>query len=258
MREFLLEEFDEVERYELSEGLPYRFRPNRRQVVQMLGAGLVISVTARVAVGQQRRGGDAARAEKVSERFHIATDGTVTVMTSKVEVGQGSRTQLTQAAAEELHVPMSQIQLIMADTQLCPDDGGTAGSRTTPSTVPRVRNAAAVARELLIDLAAKMLMVERSQVALQDGQFVIRDSAQRLSLGELASDSKFASVLSSEPKQDTNGNVASVDEWRVLGKTAAKVNGDAAVTGKAQYPSDITRPGMLYGKVLGRRRWVRR
>src|SRR5690606_28482850 len=99
------------------------------------------------------RGGDQPQAEQLSQRFHIAADGVVTVFTSKVELGQGSRTQLTQAAAEELRVPIEQIRLVMADTARCPDDGGTAGSRTTPSNVPQIRRSAAAARQALIELA---------------------------------------------------------------------------------------------------------
>jgi ABC-type antimicrobial peptide transport system permease subunit len=93
-------EFLEPERYELREGLHYRFQVNRREFVQVLGAGLVVSTAIGNAVAQ-RRGRD--RGSRIlSERLHLGTDGNVTVLTGKVEVGQGSRTQLTQAAAEEL------------------------------------------------------------------------------------------------------------------------------------------------------------
>ncbi|HVK57404.1 MAG TPA: molybdopterin cofactor-binding domain-containing protein [Candidatus Kapabacteria bacterium] len=52
-------------------------------------------------------------------------------------------------------------------------------------------------------------------------------------------------------RRDSQGiTIRSVSEWKVLGKPAAKVDGEAIVTGKHQYPSDITRPGMQYGKVL--------
>jgi CO/xanthine dehydrogenase Mo-binding subunit len=46
------------------------------------------------------------------------------------------------------------VRLIMADTALTPDDGMTAGSRTTPSTLPAIRKACAAARQLLADFAA--------------------------------------------------------------------------------------------------------
>jgi len=56
-------------------------------------------------------------------RVHVGKDGIITVLTGKVEMGQGARTELTQAAAEELRVPISQVQMLMADTSIVPDDG---------------------------------------------------------------------------------------------------------------------------------------
>src|SRR5687768_10689932 len=98
-------EFDEVERYELRENPAYYFSANRREFVQVLGAGIVVAVSTDVLHAQQpgRRGGSRGprREEKLSERFHFGENGMVTVLTSKVEVGQGSRTQIAQAAAEE-------------------------------------------------------------------------------------------------------------------------------------------------------------
>src|SRR5690606_28781264 len=124
-------EFPEPERYELHAEPAWRFEPSRREFVQILGAGMVIAVSSSRTASAQRRGGRGGQSsETIAERFHIGEDGMITVLTSKVEVGQGSRTQLTQAAAEELRVPVEKVQLIMADTELCPDDGGTAGSRT--------------------------------------------------------------------------------------------------------------------------------
>jgi nicotinate dehydrogenase subunit B len=95
------DEFPEPERYELSEPPRYVFELNRREFVEVLGAGLLISVAipsvfAQRAPGGRGGGGNNSDAS-LAERLHIAIDGTITVFTSKVEVGQGSRTQLTQA-----------------------------------------------------------------------------------------------------------------------------------------------------------------
>ena len=73
---------------------------SRRSFVKYLGAGLLITVTSPVTQGQQdRRRGRGRRSSslRIEARLHINTDGTVTVMTGKVEEGQGSRAQLTQA-----------------------------------------------------------------------------------------------------------------------------------------------------------------
>ena len=60
----------------------------------------------------------------LAARLHIGKDGLITVMTGKVECGQGARAELTQAAAEELRVDVDRVHLVMADTALVPDDGG--------------------------------------------------------------------------------------------------------------------------------------
>ncbi len=120
----------EPQRSERAEEPACEVELSRRSFIQLLGAGLLITVTEGVSVGRRRQ------SITVAARLHINKDGTITVMTGKVEEGQGARTQLTQAAAEELRVDVDRIRLVMADTDLVPDDGRTAGSWTTPSNVP--------------------------------------------------------------------------------------------------------------------------
>ncbi|MDB5292435.1 MAG: nicB, partial [Phycisphaerales bacterium] len=96
---------------------------SRRDFVRILGAGLVIAVGGGTAAGQRAGGRRPQREAAVAARLHIGKDGVITVMTGKVEAGQGARAELTQAAAEELRVPVERIELVMADTALVPDDG---------------------------------------------------------------------------------------------------------------------------------------
>ena len=70
--------------------------------------------------------------------------GVYEVFTAKIDMGQGTRTLLAQAAAEELRIPVERVRLTMGDTACVPDDGGTWASLTTPETVPAVRKDAAV------------------------------------------------------------------------------------------------------------------
>src|SRR5437868_1568945 len=109
-------EFTEPERYELHEGPFYHFEVSRREFVQVLGAGILISVAVPTLFAQRapRAGGGTA---SLAQRLHISGDGVITVFTSKVEVGQGSRTQLTQAAAEELQVPVERVCFVMGATE---------------------------------------------------------------------------------------------------------------------------------------------
>ena len=226
----------------------------RRGFVRMLGAGLLIAVSGPIASGQvrgnRRPGGGRGRSRPVSiaARVHIAQDGTITVMTGKVECGQGARAELTQAAAEELAVSPTQIQLIMADTQLVPDDGMTAGSRTSPSSVPAVRQGAAAAREALIAIACQQWKVTRDQVTAGGGKVVHAGSKRELTYGALAASADAAKAFAAMPPADVT--ITSVKDWKVLGTPVARPNARELVTGTHQYPSDIVRPGMLHGKVL--------
>jgi len=100
----------------------YDFGLKRRSFMQILGAGLLVA--ANVSALAQRGGGrGGARPRNVGARIHLGADGSITVLTGKVEGGQGARAELSQAAAEELRVPASSVQVVMADTALVPDDG---------------------------------------------------------------------------------------------------------------------------------------
>ncbi len=108
--------------------------PDRRAFLKTLGGGLLLLVSVR------------AQGRDVPVRVHVADDGSYRAFTGKMEMGQGARTLLTQAFAEELGVPVGSVHLVMGDTSLCPDDGGTWASLTTPQTVPVIRAAAAAVR----------------------------------------------------------------------------------------------------------------
>lgn len=238
----------EIDYNELIEPVGYDFGLNRRSFVQILGAGLLFVVSA-PALAQQRGGGRGPRGPRnISARLHIGKDGVITVMTGKVEAGQGSRAEFTQAAAEELRVPASQVQLVMSDTALVPDDGITAGSGSTPRTVPPIREAAAAARELLKDFAAKKWDVGRESISVKDGR--VTEAAGKRSLGyaDLAASDDAAREFDQAISSDIT--VTAVKEWKVLGTSLIRPNARDVVTGVHKYPSDISRPGMLYGKIL--------
>ena len=177
----------------------------RRCFVQTVGAGLLIAVSEAPAMAQARRGGRrggrgggggfGGRPAPIAARVHFEKDGNITVLTGKVEVGQGSRAEITEAAAEELRVEPRMIRLVMADSDLVPDDGITAGSGTTPRTIPAVRAGCAAARQALIDVAARKWNVDASTVEVKDGQAVHAPSGQHLAYAELASDPEAAKLL---------------------------------------------------------------
>src|SRR5579863_8616867 len=104
---------------------------------------------------------DAPPANEVDSWVAIGADGNVTAYTGKEELGQGMSTAQTQLVAEELSVPFDRVKLIAADTAMCPDQGVTSGSQSSPANFNRnnLAGACATAREALLQLGAKKLDV---------------------------------------------------------------------------------------------------
>jgi isoquinoline 1-oxidoreductase beta subunit len=211
---------------------------DRRSFLQVLGSGLLITVTSPRAW---------ARGMPVSARLYLNEDGTFTALSGKVEEGQGPRAELSQAAAEELRVPVERVRLVMADTDLVPDDGITAGSRTTPRNVPEMRQAAATARELLTALAARQWTVDAGALHVLDGAITGPDG-RRMTYADLAGSAEVAARL--ETPVRSAAALTPVSEWKILGGSVSRPNDRDLVTGTHRFPSDIVRPGMLYGSVL--------
>src|SRR6204780_5117861 len=63
----------------------------------------------------------------------VGADGIITAYTGKCDFGQGIFTAQSQLVAEELCVPIARVKLIQCDTSLCPDQGTTSGSQSTPT-----------------------------------------------------------------------------------------------------------------------------
>jgi len=216
---------------------------DRRAFLQALGSGLLITVTAPEAWAQRREGSGM----PVSSRLFLNEDGTITALSGKVEEGQGPRAELTQAAAEELRVPVERVRLVMADTDLVPDDGITAGSRTTPRNVPEMRQAAATARELLTALAARQWKVDAATLEVRDG-VITSPAGWTMTYAELAKAADEVATLDQPIRPDVA--LTPVRGWKTLGVSVARPNARDLVTGTHRFPSDVVRPGMLYGKVL--------
>src|SRR5436190_23725769 len=99
----------------------------------------------------------------------IAADGTVSVFTSKVDLGTGTGTALGQIVAEELDVPISKISMEIGDTTKSVDQGRTSASRTLERAGPQLRQAAAAARQELLKRASARLAAPVGQLTVADG-----------------------------------------------------------------------------------------
>ena len=235
----------EVERYEFSEPRRYVFELERREFMRLFGAGIVVAVAAADALAQEsgrQRPQGRGDTPDLAAWIHIDENGHAFVNTGKVEIGQNIRTSLSQTVADELRLPMTLVTLVMADTDKTPFDQGTFGSMTTPRMAPQLAKAAATAREMLIDLAANRWQTDRATLTARDGKVVTRDG-RTLSYADLTKGQALTGTIASPP-------VDLPSDWHVRGTAPPKVDGQDFVTGRHQYTPDITRPGLVYGRLV--------
>lgn len=216
-----------------------RVPAEEREYFELFGPGLVAHVPAR-SEGSTPQGGWSPPLG--GAWVHVAEDGIVRAFTGKVEVGQGTRTALALLVAEELRVPLTHVQMVMGDTDLCPWDMGTFGSRSMPDAGPVLRAAARGAREALIDLASHRGLGPRSALWVDRG--AVRDGGRALPYGELVRG------LRRLERVETSVTVTPAREWKVAGHPAVDTEAAGVVTGGRQFVSDLRLPGMLYGAVL--------
>ena len=235
----------EPERYELSAGPSYLFRLQRRQFLQLTGGGLVVAALHGSAAGQgpdMPARPDVLDTDDVAAWLQVDATGRVTVFTGKVEVGQNIRTSLAQTVADELKVPVHDIEMVTGDTARTPFDNGTFGSQTTPRMAPQLARAARSARALLLQRAAEVLRTDVAALTAAEGR--VR-----------ATDGRVATYAELVKGQDLRGAIAADGpspraEWVVRGTPVPKVAARAFVTGAHRFTADLSRPGMLHGQVI--------
>jgi isoquinoline 1-oxidoreductase len=239
----------EPERYELTAPSPYHFDVDRREFFKFLGAGILIVCVSSEARALQESGArrgteDTSLPREIDAWLHIGEDGNITVYTGKVEVGQNIRTSLTQGVAEELHVPLDQIHLVMGDTKLTPYDRGTFGSRTTPDMNLQLRRVASSARNALIALAAAQWQVDGKRLTAANGKITDPDHKRSVEYTALIKGKQLTETV---PVEDP---LIPAAQWTVAGQPVPKIDGRDFVTGKHRYPYDQKLQDMLHGKVL--------
>jgi isoquinoline 1-oxidoreductase len=176
--------------------------------------------------------------------LHLDAEGGVSAFTGKVDVGQDNRTALALRVARELRVPFERVRVVMGDTDLCPFDPGTFGSRSMPDAGETLARVASGAREALLEAAATRWGLEPSLVEAADGGVRRIDTGDVSAYAELAGGGARVVVLGSDVFATVRAGDPSV---RRPVPTRAALE---AVVGIRRYPSDVVRPGMLHGAVL--------
>src|SRR5438445_1526707 len=182
--------------------------------------------------------------KEVDSFLAVYADGSVTIYTSKVDVGTGLRTAMSQMVAEELGVSVERIAVVEGDTALTPDQGGTGGSTGIPRGAVEVRQAAATARQAILQLGAERLGRQTAELTLADGQVRPIKGGPCLGLGALVGGKRLTLKVDSQaPLQDPT-------RYTVVGKPLLRPDVPGKCTGQHVYLQDFAVPGMLHGRVI--------
>ena len=168
----------------------------------------------------------------------------VTVYSGKVDLGTGVQTALAQIVAEELDVPFRNVKIVQGDTALTPDQGPTFGSLSIQIGGVQIRNAAAMAKNALFELAATRLGVKADELTITDG--VVSGGGKQVSYGELIAGKTFSLTLDHQKPPATKD----AKNFKIVGTSVPRVDIPDKVTGKFTYMQDFRVPGMLHGRVV--------
>ena len=118
-------------------------------------------------------------------RMRFERDGTFTMVSGVMDVGEGSSTVLPQIAAEALGVDYDQVAETLGDSAITPDSPITAGSTVTFSAGLAVKQAAEDLRSRLLSSASDALDLPQSDLEM-DTSGIVSQSGRRLSFADLA------------------------------------------------------------------------
>jgi len=227
-------------------------RVSRRQF--MIGAaGLSFAIAldgANVAtiLAKQRTG------ETLSPWISIGTDGTITIMSAAVEMGQGSMTSLPLIIAEELDADWTKVKIVPAPViEAIYGNPGffltrmyTSSQNAVSSYYQPLRLVGAQVRRVLLDNAANRLGVPVAELTTEPSMVVHARSGRKLSYGDIAS---FAEIPAQAPTIGPD-ELKKPSDFRLIGKDVMRVELPSKVNGSAIYSIDVQVPGMLYGIVV--------
>ena len=218
----------------------------RREFIKKLGGGIIVVFC--LGSGSLLKGwsqSDSESLENFNAYLRVKEDGRVDCYTGKVELGQGIVTSLAQVLADELEVDIRLVDMVMGDTELCPYDAATWGSLTTRFADPVIRAAACEAREILKELGAEQLGVDKNEVSAQKGRvYVINEPGRGITYAKLTEGKKIVKSLDIKPA------IKNASEFNLIGKDVISLDAEAKVTGAAKYSGDIIIPGMVHASMV--------
>ena len=220
-------------------------RANRRKFLRNAGwllVGFQMLPFAEALAGHAAPHPVAGNGKMIDSWLQFDSEGILTVITGKMELGQGIRTALMQMAAEELELPMERVRIIIADTAQTQDERYTAGSGSIEGSGNSIRQAAAEARRSLLKLAADRFNAAPEQLVVENG--TIKYGTKSITYQDL--------IKGKQLEMEVTGNapLKKPSEYKLVGKAIPRTDITQMATAKPYYIQDMRLPGMVHARVL--------
>ncbi len=243
----------------------------------LVGGGLVVGAGGLVYITKagKKYSGKGFEGNQLNAWISVLPDNTILVAVPRSEMGQGVNTSLPMLVAEELEVEMSAIKIVQpqpegpyANSVMLTHNPrtdlsfgstfdmsrimdkvtaflplvATGGSTSIVDGYNVMRCAGAVARESLIQAAAKKWDVDASGLYAEKGHVINKATKEKLTYGEL---SEVASTIEIKKVPELKAQ----KDFKIIGTPVARYDIPGKVNGSAKFGLDVRESGMLYGAV---------
>jgi isoquinoline 1-oxidoreductase subunit beta len=213
----------------------------------LVGGGLVLGVCLSLPnLGRQEQAA-AAGSSALNAFIRIDTDGIVTIVINKSEMGQGVYTSLPMLVAEELECDWASIRVEAAPVDPVYNHTMfgiqmTGGSTSITTEWERMRKMGAAAREMLLAAAADTWKMDRAGCRAERGM-VVDASGKKLSYGQLAEKAATMPVPQEISLKDPS-------TFTIIGKPRNRLDTAEKVNGEAIFGIDVKVPGTLTAMIV--------
>ncbi|MDB6141747.1 MAG: aldehyde dehydrogenase, partial [Pseudomonas sp.] len=217
--------------------------PTRDQLLAKTGVLLIVDQIQPPSGPVAKGGVPVVKPKELGLFIAVNDDGRVYAFNGHVDLGTGIRTSLAQIVAEELDLTMEQVCMVLGSTDSAPNQGATIASATIQISAIPLRNAAAQARRFLLARAAEKFAVKVETLKIDQGVVISKDG-RTLTFSELVAGEHDELTITGDAP------LKRLEDYRLVGKGAARVDIPAKATGELTYVHDMRLPDMLHGRVI--------
>lgn len=195
--------------------------------------------------------------KKLASYISIREDGSAVAYFGKMDMGQGTDMGVAQMVAEELDLPVDRVLVDMGDSGTSLDQGGASGSTGVSHGGATLRNAAAEARRIMLDMAAQKLGVPAADLTVDAGVVVSKaDATKKVSYAELIGGRWFDSEVEWNGQFGNNLAVKTLakpkdpKDYKVYGTSPRRRDVAPKIMGTGAFVTDIRVPGMVHARMV--------